>query len=80
VKRKIEKKVIQKKETTLNIGMEEKILILMKTTPGGMKPDDIGKILGVDSKLVSGTMEKLVTEGVVFKEGENYRAASVYST
>ncbi|NOX97409.1 MAG: response regulator [Nitrospirae bacterium] len=80
VKRKIEKKVIQKEEATLDIGMEEKILILMKTTPGGMKPDDIGKILGVDSKLVSGTMEKLVTEGVVFKEGENYRAASVYST
>lgn len=78
VKRRIEKKASQEKETIIDKGVEEKALTLMRTTPGGMKPEEIGKTIGVDREVVSGMMEKLVMEGVVVKEGENYRAASIY--
>ena len=77
VKRGAEKKVSREREAILDKGMEEKALILIRTTPGGMEPKEIGKILGADRELVSGMMEKLVMEGAVLKEGESYRAASI---
>ncbi len=81
VKRRTEQKTSQeqKQETILlDKAAEEKALTLMRTTPGGMKPEEIGNILGIDRKLVSGMMEKLMMEGVVLKEGESYRATSIY--
>lgn len=77
VKRRVGEKVSRKREAIIDKGMEEKALILMRTTPGGMEPKEIGKILGMDREFVSEMMEKLVMEGAALKEGESYRAASI---
>lgn len=77
-KRRVEKRVHQEKETIPGKEMEEKALTLIRTTPGGMKPEEVGKILGMEGKFVSEIMKKLAREGVVLKEGENYQAVSIY--
>ncbi len=78
VKRRTEKKVSQKRETIIDKGMEEKALTLMRTTPGGMKLEEMEKTLGADRKFISGMMDRLAREGTVLKDGENYQAASIY--
>jgi len=78
VKRRTEKKVHQKRETIIDKGMKEKTLTLLRTTPEGMKLEEMEKTLGVDRKLISGIMDRLTMEGIVLKDGENYQAASIY--
>ena len=78
LKRKIERKVNREAENGVDKGVAEKALTLVRAMPKGMSPEEIEKTLGVDRELISGIMDNLVIEGVVVKEGENYRAASAY--